>query len=316
VGRELPEFGPPREWYAVGRPDPWGAWTVEPTGRDAEASVAFTVPESRGTASTVAIIVDGGVAREYDARGGQEQRISVGGNDGPHSVALRVCNEFGRCSEAPPQTVQTYGPLRSDHILSVQPEQNGYQVRWVVTVDANGDPAQVRVQGSTGRDVTLEAPGIDVQTVYTGWLDLGPSTTEAVTVSLGDPNPNRGYAQKVATTRTPDPTPHVQISRGAACSDGSPTPCQSSPSDPTCVNNCAFLALAWSDSYATMTCAFDSNLGELGEVTIFGSQGSTQTNRYFGNFVHPGGSELTPEWVNVRCDSELGSGESFSEMNW
>ena len=48
VGRELPQFGPAKDWYAVGRPDPWGAWTVEPTGRDGEARVGFTVPAVPG----------------------------------------------------------------------------------------------------------------------------------------------------------------------------------------------------------------------------------------------------------------------------
>ena len=33
IGRDLPQYGPAKEWYAVGKPDNWGAWTVSPTGQ-------------------------------------------------------------------------------------------------------------------------------------------------------------------------------------------------------------------------------------------------------------------------------------------
>ena len=91
IGRDLPSFGPGKQWYAVGKPDVWGAWTVAPSGADAEARVTFTVPESRGTESTVALLVDGAVVREYDATGAQDQRVAGGRQrPSPHGRAARV----------------------------------------------------------------------------------------------------------------------------------------------------------------------------------------------------------------------------------
>ena len=137
VGRELPQFGPTKDWYAVGQPDPWGAWTVEPTGSDAEARLQFSVPQSRGNASTVAILVDGSVVEEFEARGGRDERVSVGGNDGPHAVLLRVCNEFGRCSDSarqdgpglrtPAQRAHPLHPARAERLRRPLGVTRGHQ---------------------------------------------------------------------------------------------------------------------------------------------------------------------------------------------
>ena len=206
VGRDLPSFGPVRPWYAVGRPDAWGAWTVAPSGIDAEARVTFTVPQSRGTESTVALLVDGAVAREYDAKGAQDQRVIVGDNDRAHTVALRVCNEFGRCSQSEGRPVQAYGSLRSEHILDVHAEQNGSQVRWLATVDTNGNGAAVQFL-SGQRNVWVDAGGIDVQTVATPWQDIGFGSTESIDVALVDSDPSRGPVHRAASAATPPPPP-------------------------------------------------------------------------------------------------------------
>ena len=146
IGRDLPSFGPGKQWYAVGKPDVVGR--LDGGARRAptrEARVTFTVPQSRGTESTVALLVDGAVVREYDATGSPgPARSTCGDNDRAHTVALRVCNEFGRCSQSEAKPVQAYGPLRSEHILDVHAEQSGSQVRWLATVDTNGNGAAVQ----------------------------------------------------------------------------------------------------------------------------------------------------------------------------
>ena len=247
VGRELPQFGPAKDWYAVGRPDPWGAWTVEPTGRDGEARVGFTVPASRGTASTVAIVVDGNVVREYEATGVQDQVVAAGSNGGPHNVALRVCNEFGRCSDTTAKQVQTYGPLTSAKILSVRSEAAGTGVRWIVTADANGNPAQVRI-ASGARDVTLALTGIGTQEVATGFVDLGYNATEVVTVTLFDDAPSRGSGTATGTVTTGfPPAASVTVNRGTLCIDppqGTKPQCQNDVQTDQCNNeSCGFIVV-------------------------------------------------------------------------
>jgi hypothetical protein len=218
IGRDLPQYGPPKEWYAVGKPDAWGPWTVGPTGQDAEARVSFTVPEPRGTSSTVAILVNGAVVREYDARGSQSQVVDVPDNDRSHAVALRVCNEFGRCTQSDPQPVQTYGPLRSEHVLDVHAEQNGSQVRWIATVDTNGSGGAVQFV-SDRRNQWVSVPGPDVQTVASDWVDVGWDSTEGVDLYLVDDDPSRGPVGGKGWTTTPQPPPPVISVAKQRCSD-------------------------------------------------------------------------------------------------
>ncbi|MEO5851760.1 MAG: hypothetical protein ABIQ15_04530, partial [Nocardioides sp.] len=281
------------------------AWTVEPSGADTEARVTFTVPEARGTASTVAVIVDGNVAKEMDARGVRDERVGVGTNDGPHSVSLRVCNEFGRCSESDTKTVQAYGALRSEHLMSIQPEQSGTQVRWLVTVDTNGNEATVRVSSPTsGRDVTLGVPGVDVQTVATGWLDLGYSTTEVITVSFFDNNPDRGEVLRQASTTTPDaPPPTVSVGRGAKCNDatGVPTGC-GNPVDPCTASNCGAIAVTADGIQPGTTCNLFGGRGNNFRGTVFNlANGTTQTGYSYGT------TDPNDMFVTIECNPPKGS---------
>ncbi|MGI8645754.1 MAG: fibronectin type III domain-containing protein, partial [Nocardioides sp.] len=288
VGRELPNFGPAKDWYAVGRPDPWGPWTVEPTGKDGEARVSFTVPEARGTASTVAIIADGNVAREYDARGAQSQLVAVGTNAGPHNVALRVCNEYGRCSETAPQQVQPYGPLNSSHILAIRAEQSATAVRWIVTANANGKAAQVKVE-SAYRSVVLPLGGIGTQDVVTDFVELGFATTEVVTVTIYDVDPSRGSGTAQQTYTVPPPTPAtVSIYKGDPCidlDDGSGKPPCTPDGDPKndCIfASCGFIKLATTNFPDGATCEIDSSIGKIGGTGAMPRNGEVQTTYSFG----------------------------------
>ena len=198
--------GPPASWSAVGKPATWGSWTVGPTGQNAQGTATFEVPASRGGQSRVRVYVAGGVAKEFDGRGPQTQSFGTPTNDGPYAVQLEVCNESGACERSTTQNVQTYGPLTNSHVLSVKANVDHTKVSWTVTVDANGDPATVRVR-SGERDQSFNANGVDVSTFTTSTVDIGYSTTENVTVTISDTSPNRGTGTKTGTVRTEDPPP-------------------------------------------------------------------------------------------------------------
>ncbi len=294
VGRDLPSFGPGRPWYAVGKPDAWGAWTVAPAGTDAEARVTFTVPQSRGTESTVALLVDGAVAREYDAQGAQDQRVIVGDNDRAHTVALRVCNEFGRCSQSEARPVQAYGPLRSEHILDVHAEQSGSQVRWLATVDTNGNGAAVQFL-SGQRNLWVEVAGIDVQTVATPWQDIGFGATESIDVALVDGDPSRGPVHRVASTTTPPPPPPTISLSEEPCSDdpnaGKPA-CGGNGSDYCVEASCARLLVTTTDMTREWRCSVYNPWAlpwfKSGDTSTFSQNGTF----YTGFFYRDGAAEV------------------------
>ncbi len=250
VEGEVPIYGPEREYFAVGRPDPWSAWQLDPTGQDGQARASFTVPESRGKESRVAILVDGQVVKQLDARsGGRSETLSLGQNAQAYSVQLSLCNETDRCSQSAAQSVTPYGPLRQSDLVAVNAEVNGRDIRWRVTVNSEGDPAYVSVEGNSGRRDTVRSGSPGAVDLYTPWRTIGYSSTETVRVTLADDSPARGPVSVEQTSpSTVDPPPFgVSVSRGAACSDaaGSPNLCGSVP--PCTEASCAYARVTWTN---------------------------------------------------------------------
>jgi len=318
VGKELPRFGAGKDWYAVGKPDAWAPWTVEPAGSDGEARVSFTVPEARGTVSAVAIIVDGNVARELDTRGARSERVAVGSNDGPHAVALRVCNEFGRCSESDVKTVQPYGPLNSSHIVGVRAEQSGTSVRWFATGDGNGNPALLRIDSSRPDlrpSQTFELGGINTQDVVTPFVDLGYGTTEVITVTIFDDSPSRGSGSVQATYSIAlPPAATLGIYRGDRCKDGVDSgfePCNPGvPEGGGCrFDSCGFLTFTTANFPPASQCEITVTPGENTGWTNPNPNGVTRTTLAYG-------FERTK--ISVRCNVGPiydGGGDGWVESN-
>lgn len=297
--------GPTAAWSAVGKPAQWGSWTVRPTGQNAQATSSFEVPASRGGESRLRIYVDGTVVKELDVRGAQTQTFGTPTNDGPYAVRLEVCNEAGACESSTTQNVQTYGPLTNAHVVSVRPNVDGTRVSWTVTVDANGDPATVRVR-SGERDQSFSANGVDVSTFTTRSVDLGYSTTEDVTVTISDDNPGRGSGSGSGSVRTEDPPPpEVSVSRGGRCNDNGGTPCYRGGPGTLCTHpSCGFVTIT-TRNYTTSetTCRiYDSADGHFATKTV-GTNRSDQTTSYYGFPSHS-------IWV------ECGGGVSSPRYNW
>lgn len=318
VGKELPRFGPGKDWYAVGKPDAWGPWTVEASGADGEARVSFSVPESRGTVSAVAVVVDGTVVREFEASGARSERVSVGSNDGPHTVALRVCNEFGRCSDAPPKSVQTYGPLTDSHIIGIRAEQSGTSVRWFVTGDSNGNPAQLRIDSSRPDlrpSQTFVLGGIDTQDLVTPFVDLGYGTTEVINVTVYDDSPSRGQGATQATYSIAlPPAASIQVYRGDRCKDGVDSGFeQCNPGVPEgdgCrFDSCGFLTFTTQNFPPTSQCEISVTPGTNTGWTNPNPNGVTRTNLAYG-------FERTRIFVRCNVGSLYdGGGDGWVESN-
>jgi hypothetical protein len=225
--------GPGTNWSAVGRPAAWNdaAWSVRPTGDNTMAEVSFTVPPSRGARSEVSILVDGAVRQTQQRSGaGQRATVSVGDNDRPHAISLRVCNEKGNCSDSGTKNVQAYGPFNANHIVSAKAhvreiDVNKYEVWWTITVDNNGDPARVRVTSRSGdsdaiRDESYSMSNVDTQTFTTRKVQLDAYKSDIILVHLGDGSPARAEVRKEYRHTTPErKQPEVRISKGSRCSD-------------------------------------------------------------------------------------------------
>ncbi|MDF9717698.1 fibronectin type III domain-containing protein [Nocardioides sp. ChNu-153] len=278
--------GAAASWTAVGRPAEWGAWTITPTGADGSARVQADVPGSRGATSRVRVVAGGVTRFEGDVRGRLDTTITGLSNDGPTNASLELCNEAGACTTSDQQSVQTYGPLRREHIVAIDPVREGNQVRWNLRVDTNGDPAEVEVRlTAPGRDETqrFTASGVDGWQGTTRTIDAGYDATHRITVTLRDGSPSRGPVTASAETRTPPrPNPTLSISRGDRCLDGTANPCRRQPSDgEACVHaSCGRVALTTTNfENAQVTCTISPTVPRT--YTAAGN-GRTQLTAYYG----------------------------------
>ncbi|HQR27901.1 MAG TPA: fibronectin type III domain-containing protein, partial [Nocardioides sp.] len=312
--------GPAKGWQAVARPAEWGRWTVDATGVDGQARADFVVPSSRGRRSDVSIWVDG-VQRFFrsDLSGAVSRTFSVGDNDGPHTVWLRVCNEKGEsdggCTDSSRLQVQTYGPLETYHILAIRSVVDGTRLRWEVDVDTNGAPASVLLESSARPDLRFTLTGVDRQTVRTEFLDLGYSAREEVRITLFDDSErDRGPVLKRAVDTTPDPPdPVVQVRRGSLCSDdpASPLPrCHPPGAGPDCVDpSCGFVELVPAHFLSPVTCDLTVQ-GGAGDVTTVGpipDDAPFETSFYVGS---PG------DWVRAECHDASGTRSDDDRYTW
>ena len=151
----------------------------------------FTVPTSRGAESSLRVYVDGSKVRQLQARGDFDMSLDVPDNLTGHSVYLEVCNEKGSCTQSSTKNIQTYGPLSQGHIHSVRPSVDVRTISWTIEVDSNGNAAVLRVTSDQGRNEEFTVP-IGVSTFTTQPIQLDYEETENITVTLSDPNTDRG----------------------------------------------------------------------------------------------------------------------------
>jgi hypothetical protein len=135
-----------------------------------------------------------------------------------------MCNESAAkvgCSYSDPKPVQSYGPLRSEHLNQPTASVDGLNVTWTISGTSNGEAAIVAlsVDGGVEDIVAQGSPGpfSFTKTVTTS----GYNTPTSIRVRLFDDNPvGRGeaFAHGQADSGNPPP-PTLRIFPGANCSD-------------------------------------------------------------------------------------------------
>lgn len=241
-----------------------GAFQVVPTGANQEVQLSYTVPDSRGSTSKVEVLVAGLVVKTFGQQTGTATtRVSTPSNEQPYAVQLRVCNEDAPtgCTLSGVQNVQTYGPLVSDHISSIQPVNDSQNLSWVIAGTSNGRAATLTVSSSE-RNQTFQVPA-GSWTVQTQNLNLGWRANERITVTLSDPANGRGPVSRTADASTGEPPePELVIFRsGDRCSTKADRPadvpdCGSRGwAGDTCeYDNCAFIQFSVRGFQSRYTC--------------------------------------------------------------
>lgn len=302
---------PSATWTANAAPMAWGAWQIQPTGQDTKAKVEFTVPDSRGKDSLVSILVDGvPTLGPQQMTGAQTKTISVGDNEGPHSVSLVLCNESGDgCANSSSQRVQTWGPLTAD-MLKVTPILTDAKVLdWEIKISPNGAPIDVVVRSDKRPTKSWHLTSVNKQTLYLNPRDLGFSVTEKITVSVTDRPRGRSIPdQVVSQTTDPQPAPIVKVTRGDKCDDSGANPCHPPASgDPDCTDaSCGFITVQVQNFFGPVTCTITAQAeGTLGTVDL--ADGDTkQTQFYFG---------VPGRWVQADCQGPGTTSES-DRLSW
>lgn len=314
----------PVTFEAVGKPANWGAITVTPTGVDGQARVTGTAPESRGDVARAAILVGGGVAWENNVAPGQiiNELVNTGGNATAYPVQMRMCNEFAAkvgCSTSEQKVVQTYGPLRPEHINEPTAVVNGLTVTWTISGTSNGDAARVGVSIDGGaEEVTAQGgPGTFQFTKTVTVSDYNTRTN--IAVRIFDDNPGgRGEAVTFNQVDSGDPPPPtLSLYKRVGCLDGD----VDGNGDPITSNDCT-------DGRPFGQDCTEASCGKLGFQVqgaravygcyLTGGDGRefSETYGYIGNLT---GGDTATEWVfkrgtiEVTCESG-GSGNKYFKV--
>jgi hypothetical protein len=162
--------------------------------------------------------------------------------------------------------------------------------------------------------LTFDLGGPDTEIVDTGFVDLGFSTTEHITVTLVDTSArSRGPVDKTDSVTTPDPPdPVVRVSRGSRCSDDpdSPLPrCNADASGADCVDaSCGFVEITVANFFSPVTCTVTEQ-GSPAERTVgpIPDNSARETGIYFG---------VPGDWVRAECVDETGQRSDAFRYDW
>ena len=307
---------------AIGKPAAWAPITVTPTGVDNQARVTGTAPQSRGSVSRAAILVDGGVAWEAAVPAGAiiNELVNTPSNSTAYPVQMRLCNEKAAtvgCSFSDPKAVQTYGPL-VNQLNPVTAQVDGLNVTWTISGTSNGDAAFVGVSIDGGAEQAFPQGG-------PGAFSFARTVTLAeyqkrtdIRVRLYDDNPaGRGESVVAGTSASgPPPPPTVSLSKGERCStvgDSGFANCSDVKGQGfTCEQDtCAFVMVAYTNPRSPIECTV-----EVWTVDFLG-QGSFQRLNGFRMETSSGATGRVAYWGESGRALRARCGEFYSaEIGW
>lgn len=299
--------GPASTWKATGTPAEWGDWSVAPTGQDNAGQATFSAPASRGSSSTVHLLVNGARSGQSwsaspDGQSFSNQAVRMAADGADYQLSLQVCNENERCTTSGTKNLRTYGPVG---ISAVQKSEGATEASCTWPVNPNG----LVVTVSFGGRAENIGPGdgtVNVRRSVTGY-DQSLNCDLTVTTEGSQRPVERRTGGTVRTDPQPPPNPKVSISRGAKCNDATSAP-DCGGSTPCNHSSCGHVHISSSDvPSGNMSCQLRSeeDTGGWGNGT-FNANTSYDTPRYYG---YPG------NWIEITCTA---GGQTFKSprINW
>jgi large repetitive protein len=200
-------------WRATGTPDAWGSWTAAETGANGQVRLNYTVPDPRGSSSTVSVLNHGSVIKSLGSQSGTQSSLLSGLSNGTnYSLQLRVCNEANRCTNSGTLSATPFGPLSAPNAGG---SASGATVNASATANGNGASATLRlyIDGSlvdekSGKGAINAAGSKNVGYNHTASVKA-VLTTSGTTPSRGD------GGQDTANVTTGDPPTSVSISKSS-----------------------------------------------------------------------------------------------------
>lgn len=197
-------------WDATGLPEQPPKPDVSPTGNDREARVIGRVGAARGNQARLRILADDEevFSGPINPRGGAfDKRVMLKGNNISTQIKTQLCNEHNCGPESPADTVSAYGPIKDLTIKDAG--SDGQKVSYAVSVDPNGRPVVVRVNGKE----FLTGPSGPWTTIQT--VDLEEWDEEVVFVATASDGSRRAGPVSVILKSDPAPPPKkVKVTRG------------------------------------------------------------------------------------------------------
>lgn len=277
-------------WVAVGVPDRPSAPSASATGTDRQITVTGTAPDSRGARSTLQIFSNGSqvYSGAVNARGQQfAQAVTVQANGAASAITFRVCNENTCGAASASDSVTAYGPIRDLQIVGAG--RNGTTVSYTVSVNANGKPVTVYVDGqsvgTTGvgtwsRTVTVDLNAYESSRAFSATASDGTRSAGPVSVTL---------------TSGPKPVPKtVEVHAGTFENVPGPNGCYSA--------RCHHLKVTTSGFSGNVTCQISDSwkFGAYGSSWTQGGNETKEIDLIFGGY-----------WIKVTCDGVTGTNNNW-----
>ncbi|WP_109508452.1 Ig-like domain-containing protein [Nocardioides speluncae] len=296
--------GPASTWKATGTPAEWGDWSVFPTGQDNAGQATFSAPASRGSSSTVHLLINGGRSGQswQASPNGQsfaDQPVRMPADGSDYQVSLQVCNENERCTTSGTKNLRTFGPVG---IGSVQKSEGQTEASCTWPVNPNGLVVTVDF-GGRAENI---GPGDGTVNVRRSVSGSSQRLNCDLTVTT-EGNQRPVERREGGEVTTPPPNPKVSISRGAKCNDATSAP-DCGGSTPCNHPSCGHVRISSSDvPSSNMSCELRSeeDTGGWGNGT-FNANTTYDTPRYYG---YPG------NWIEITCSA---GGQTFKSprINW
>lgn len=275
-------------WDAVGVPEsPAVAPTVGATGNDGEISLSGSTGNARGNSPHVRV-TGGGKTAEFDVinqRWSGKMDLGVGANGDLHTFSFVLCNDVKCSKEGSPSSapVAAYGPVRD--LTVVQTGNDGTRVNYRVTVNPNGLPVEVTVNGQSLGSTSSTGTASKEGSIDTG----GYSRTITVKATVSDSKRGSSSTPGVPMTSASNP-PKVSVSHGDAVRTA------------TCTSSrCYWVNVTLENFDGTQDCRINStDNGTGGFVGWRQGNGGARSPNYFGYY-----------WIEVVC-----GGVSSGRVNW